>query len=140
MITSVDVDKHTGRTFWTALYSDDETGDLWDNELIAYGIDYVDGRMPGHVAMKTSHPRASIDEGTESNDELSPQTPEDYEGGILINPVVMKESLQEYDGYYTVAGDTFKDVSTKLSERSERPSSWLQIGGQRSSPSRCWRV
>ena len=69
----------SGRTFWTALYGDDETGDLWDNELIAYGIDYVDGRMPGHVAMKTSHPRASIDEGTESNHELSLQTPEDYE-------------------------------------------------------------
>ena len=30
--------------------------------------------------------------------------------GILINADTMKSDLSEYDGYYTVEGDTFKDV------------------------------
>ena len=91
--------------FWTALYSDDETGDLWDTELIAYGIDYVDGQFPGHVAIKTPHPKSSttIDDG-DNNDDNGDDKPltigparnnTDYEGDILINPAVVKSKLRD---------------------------------------------
>jgi hypothetical protein len=58
VVTAVDVDRRSGRTFWTALYSDNESGDLWDDELIAYGVDFVDGQVPGVAVAKKSHPRA----------------------------------------------------------------------------------
>ena len=38
VITGVDVDSRTGKPFWTVLYSDNVSGDLWDHELIKYGI------------------------------------------------------------------------------------------------------
>lgn len=122
VITGVDVDSRTGKPFWTVLYSDNVSGDLWDHELIKYGIDYVDGQAAGLSVVKKSHPRANASEADQSDDEETPDATETMpiensdhyaqlsEGTILINADKMKSDLGEYDGYYTVAGDTFKDV------------------------------
>ena len=42
--------------------------------------------------------------------QIDPQRLHDYVDGILINADSMESDLSEYDGYYTVEGDTFKDV------------------------------
>ena len=122
VITGVDVDSHTGKTFWSVLYSDNVSGDLWDHELIKYGIDFVDGQAPGLCVVKKSHPRAMENDDERTGDTAAEDqqqnatalSPDDYlqtsDGRILINADKMKAELAEYDGYYTVAGETFKDV------------------------------
>lgn len=121
VITGVDVDSKTGKTFWTALYSDGIYGDLWSDEMINYGIDFTAGQSPGLHTSKKSHPKAEASavvpqtsscddaDGTDSVPAGWIQSQDD--GSLmLIDPDVVKTNLTSYDGYYTVAGDTFKDV------------------------------
>ena len=44
VVTSIETDSQTGKVSWTVLYSDGVSGDLLDNELIAYGVDYAQGQ------------------------------------------------------------------------------------------------
>ena len=126
VITGIDVDSRTGKTIWSVLYSDNVPGDIWDHELIKYGIDYVDGQAPGLNVVKKSHPRAltngdeqsEVNETMDATDTSIESNAEDYvqlnEGDILINAETMNDKLKEYDGYYTVAGDTFKEVCRQV--------------------------
>eukprot|EP01043_Picozoa_sp_COSAG02_P040615 COSAG02_NODE_3302_length_6981_cov_6.817640_2_plen_124_part_00 len=86
--------------------------------------------MPGLAVAKKSHPRALkpeqqplplADDTADDNvsnpanvsdpaTQIDPQRLHDYVDGILINADTMLSDLSEYDGYYTVEGDTFKDV------------------------------
>ena len=56
IVKYVDIDTATSRTFWNVLYSDGNSGDLWDDEMIRWCIDQEAGSTPGHYVSKTSHP------------------------------------------------------------------------------------
>jgi hypothetical protein len=124
VITGIDTDSKTGRVFWTVIYSDGVSGDIWDNELIKYGIDYEQGQSPGLFTTKESHPKAveaesGSDDESVSDDNNQPESagyiksPDDG-SMILVDADVVKQNLAEYDGYYTVAGDTFKSVCRNI--------------------------
>jgi hypothetical protein len=132
IVRYVDKDTETGRTFWNVLYSDGKGGDLWDDEMVKYCIDKVDGCTPGIKIIKTDHPLAIAKANSAAAaDSVIREVPESFmnsesKGGdsfkiiddipYLIDPVICKERLIEHDYYYTAHDDTFKDVcaATKL--------------------------
>ena len=113
-----------GRLFWNVLYSDGKAGDLWDTEMIKYCIDCVDGKTPGLKTIKTDHPLSvSAAAGTiNSDDDVRPESygNSESQGGesfvlvddinYLIDNEICKQRLIDHDYYYTVSGDSFKDV------------------------------
>ena len=131
-----DKDTTTSRTFWNVLYSDGYSGDLWDDEMIKWCIDYDAGQQPGVQMIKTSHPKSG-EQRPETKQSMHVSTPDSFMndeqlGGesfatiddvcYLTDAAVCKARLGMHDAYYTSHGDTFKDVcvATKL-DKSQWP-------------------
>ena len=120
-----DKDTRTGRTFWNVLYSDGISGDLWDDEMISWCIDYEAGQQPGPIAIKTGRGEqraiANASKMVRNPDSHSGFNTPDDESTLVIDDVAytidtetMKQRLYEHDGYYTSHGDTFKDVCSGI--------------------------
>ena len=121
IVRYIDQDSATGRTFWNVLFSDDIDSDLWDDEMVKWAIDYVDGRAPGRKIVKRANGvRRKVEQPSKRRPESYETGPVDSGGdsrfiimdekSVLIDSDLCKIRLKEHDGYYTSHGDTFKDV------------------------------
>jgi hypothetical protein len=112
-ILCTDVESKTGRTLWQILFSDNVAGDYYDDEMIKFCIDKVDGTdtVPAVVKQSRPDPGQPDEESEQVPDAIPTEAYVEHKGKLhLIDKDIREERLESADLYYCEDKETFPSV------------------------------